>query len=202
MQKKPTAFAEPIEAPAALASSSDPQASMCNSYIQMANSITSFASYFEVPEGATPISTKSTGVESYTWSYGGVTIFWTLTETTDKYIWTISISDAEHGIVKGKYMEAEETKDGKSGQLIVYNYTADGEAMGTFSWETLVDDTFNFKYEYSGILIELNVYSDNSGTLDYTIDSALLYHFEWAADGSGSWVMYSGETETSGTWSK
>lgn len=202
---KPTIFtnAKAVTVPTKLETSTDTYAKMCNSYVDMANNLSAYSAYFNVPAGATEVSTKSSStssIKTYTYSYGTWIIYYVLEETSDKYIWTIYYTYAAEGITKGKYLSAEQSKDGKIGSLIWYNPSENVE-VGRYVWQTLVDGTFNFKVIYAGLLIELNVKSDKSGTLDYTYNEALLYHFQWAIDGSGSWILYSGGVEyQSGTW--
>ncbi|MBK8805237.1 MAG: hypothetical protein IPO21_00755 [Bacteroidales bacterium] len=208
--KKPSNTAtKTVSVPTSLSSSSNTNAQACASYITMFNAIGSYSSVFNIPETAEvcndDLSTFKSGEESevYTWSDGVNTVYYVVTDETDKYTWTIYYSG--NGYTKAKFLYAEEMKDASKGYLEIFDYTSSSTtSLGKWSWEpTSKGILYTYELLYLGynMKITLNANTDNTGDLSYYYSGALYAYYTWNADGTGTYATYSdGVVEYSGSW--
>jgi len=161
-----------------------------------------------VPDNATRVSKKSTaGTITYSWDMqNGYTMIYAFTETSDKNIWVLKISD---GISEYDYLYAEESKDGKNGVLrvyggymltgndLVYDYTWNYDDNGTLTF------VMNFASGTDSLRYEVVVNTDGSGSISYQINGSAFYEMTWDATGNGTWSYYDvtdGSLVASGSW--
>ncbi len=112
--------ADLVSVPQAMMESSDPKAQEAVTMVGLMSSMTSYFNYFQPPEGATQVGTKSTN-ESWTWFDGEYYWYYTYTETGTKYYWEIKI-----GLSESEYFDfivAEEAMDGQSGSIKIFGST-------------------------------------------------------------------------------
>src|SRR4051812_15269928 len=119
-----------IKAPAGLANSEDANAQQANAWIQMANGMSSYLTYFDLPDGAKKSTTKITAsngrtkatgdVLVYTWTdeQSGTTIAYQVSEESDKYVWEFFWKTNGEWL---KYFHAEEKKDKSAGSMKIYD---------------------------------------------------------------------------------
>lgn len=189
-----------IQVPNAMKNSNNQYAQQASGYVTMIQGIVNTFTYFEPPEGAQQL--KSTSTEgTYTWSYGGITIYMTYEETATKYLWSV---DVDEGYGRMRYIEAEEFKTGASGWMKIYDYTGTvSGVMLLYEWVVNADDSVLLKMSDSegGFKIEILGRPDNSGYARYYVENVLWYEFIWNSDGSGSYAFYdNGTPYESGTW--
>jgi hypothetical protein len=210
--------------PEGLKNSTDENAQTCVSYIETAASWSAFEGFMDPPSDAEKVSGKSTnsqGTWKWTIPHQGyqITFYWTYEETATKHIWTMDVQYADGPLYN--FIDAWELKDGTQGEVkynfqwacvydpdyyddcedLLYIYTWNMNASGVINY-TLVMESSEVEYAYY-YRYELVVNPDGSGTLDrYWLDAFWHYHFEWDAQGNGSWVWYSegGTISGSGSW--
>lgn len=212
--------------PAGLKASTDENAQACVDAIESAADWSSFYDELTPPENAVKVNNKSTAGEgTWKWSYPyqetTITYYWTYEETATKHTWTMEIQFGDGPLYS--FIEAWELKDGTQGEVkyniqwacfyydeyyeeqyedcedLYWKYTWNKNASGvinfTFIWES--SDT---EYPYY-VKYELVLNPDGSGTLDYySAGGYTHWHYEWDADGNGSWVWYYGDSTMSGSW--
>jgi hypothetical protein len=208
--------------PAGLKNSTDENAQACVDAIESAADWSSFYDELTPPENAVKVSNKSTSSEgTWKWSYpyegGTITYYWTYEETATKHSWTMDIQFNDGP--KYNFINAWELKDGTQGEvkynfqwacfyydenneecedlfwIYTWNKNASGVINFTFVWESS-DPEYPYYVKY-----ELVLNSDGSGTLDYYLaGESWHYHYEWDAQGNGSWVWYYDDSSMSGSW--
>jgi len=197
--KKPTIAenAPVIEAPTGLQNSDNVYANIAVSYISMANSLSQYAAYFDVPSTATHDSRKSTeGNDTWYWSYQGYSYWMKYWDDATRYYWQYDFETPE--ISRFTYMKADQLKDGAGGSLEIYSPGLDGSIF-TYNW-ILTSGTYHITIDAQDSQITIVLNSDNSGTLDVVSGEDTL-HIQWNADGSGSASGVSGGQTYSFSWS-
>jgi len=208
IDKKPLSLTEKnkvIQAPTALLNSNDPQAQMAAAWIQQANAMGGYFSFFDVPQGTAKSTTRiqaSNGrvrdngdYEVYVWTddQSGYSVAYQVSEEASSYVFEIFVK--EPGADWLKYFHAEEKKDQSEGFMDVYNIEGDDAStiiLG-YTWGRS-GDNFNFTLESEGFLIELNVNDKtNVGDVSYIIDGIKQYELNWDAAGNGNWAAYDEE---------
>lgn len=202
--------ADLVSVPQAMMESSDPKAQEAVAMVGLMSSMTGYFSYFQPPEGATQVGTKSTN-ESWTWFDGEYYWYYTYSETGSIYYWEIKI-----GLSESEYYDfivAEEAKDGQSGSIKIY-YDAfyfEGGSIEDYYyeyfWEVNNDGDLMIDMEYyqgedSYFKYHGEFRNDGSGELIYYIQGTKFYEMSWDASGSGQWKMYDeqGNLIDSGSW--
>lgn len=209
-----------VEVPAALANANDPYASVAVAYLNSANTMANYFSYFNFPEGAkyskeriTPGNgrVKSGNYWVYTWS--------------DPQLGSAAYQIGDHGshytfevLVKEPGMSdwllilsGEEKKDQSSGFMKIYNTYSDNpsQVIANYTWSRL-GDVFKFVYFFqqdtnysTSIEISLNE-KTGVGSLEFFEDTNLSLAMAWDALGNGTWVEYNsgGEIIDEGGWTK
>jgi hypothetical protein len=190
---------ENLDVPEVMKNSSNDNAKTAVGYVDMVKGVANYFTWIEVPEDAQRVSLKSSD-DVYFWSYGGVTVWETLTETSTAYKWVIEI---DNGTGRKKYLESEEQKDGSYGIMKVYD--EDGSTiLFTYEWEfdAAGNGTILWKDASESFIYDVTVNVDNSGYAKWISEGVLIYHFLWNSDGSGSYSYYDtdGEVLLSENW--
>jgi len=181
---------EVVTVPAALKSNPDPNAGMCVSYIETANGIGDYFSWFDVPDNAQEVSLKSTNelYHTWLWSYNGSSVWTKWWEDLSKYYWEMDI--AFNSGPRYNFMKAEETKDGKSGKLEYFDYVTTQQMIVKYTWETSSADVFTFVADVvSTFKYVVVVNPNNSGSVKLYLGESLYWEASWNVDGSGTWNM-------------
>lgn len=191
-----------LNVPENMKNSTNTNAQQAVGYVDQVKGVSSYFSYFDIPEDATH-SNASLGDDEYYWNYGGMELWESYSETSSTYVWEI---DTDMGSGRNKYLYSEENKDGNYGFMEVYDY-ASGSEEYIFKYEWSFDNDGNatllweaadksFTYEVTSNL-------DSSGSAEWYSNGTLLYSFVWNADGSGSYTYYdeSGNEIMSDSWS-
>jgi hypothetical protein len=210
-----------VQTPAGLttAANTNAHAQEVVSYIAIANGISSYSSNFAVPaSGATKSSTvikasngrvaATVATETYTWTdpqAGSVGL--QITDEGSSYRWEYFYKSA--GSTNWlKYLNAEEMKDGSSGDLEVLDFAgSDPKAIELqFNWNKVGDQyTFQWTDPFSYFLLKMNT-TTKAGTIDYYegtgVNAVISYKYNWGADGHGAWQSFdsTGTQDGSGTW--
>jgi hypothetical protein len=209
-----------ITAPAAMAASQDEHAIIASSYIGIANSMSTYLSLFNKPNGAVKSTTKITAANGrtaeagdvlvYTWSdaNSGTSVAYQVSEESDRYVFEIFYKWSGQSEWL-KYFQAEEKKDKSSGFMKVYDILgiiSDDPSVALVNYEwTRAAGILNFTVtDYSGaIKIDLVINEKTkAGSVVYTIDGIKEYTMTWDANGNGSWAFYDeqGNVSAEGTW--
>ncbi|MEZ5196860.1 MAG: hypothetical protein R2764_10780 [Bacteroidales bacterium] len=190
-----------IEVPQEMVQSSNPGAQESMSYIAIANSFTGYTGMFVPPQKSG--NYKSTNEGSpwvYSWEVndqsGSFTVTLTVNENDYETTWAIVLNGEMDGIplVDFTYLYGEESQDGKSGMIRLYDPESNSLGFET-SWATENNvDTFRF-YVPEELEIMVNQYPDNSGSLNAKewTNGQLVLSFSaiWTASGSGeAWEYY------------
>jgi len=190
-----------INVPEALASSNNSFAQQANIQFTSVKAIaTSFALLFTVPDNAlaakstNKLSAKSSffSSQTYTWSQDGVTVKYTISESSDRYRFLYDIVSPDF---TGKVMEGYQLKDGSYAEAKLFSGT--NESVTLKWWVTQETSKFEIGLDGSKLVLESNS-TDNSGNLKIYEDATLIALFEWNADGSGKFTDFV-ENETF-TW--
>jgi hypothetical protein len=204
-----------IEAPAGLQNSEDTYAQIANSYIQMANGLTSYMGYMQAPQGAVKSKTRITAANGrtketgdvlvYTWSDAqqGISIAYQISEESDKYVFEIFLK--ETGTDWLKYFHAEEKKDASAGLMKIYNIYGDNtsDVIFQYSWERANGEltlTFTDSEDNDSVVITINETTGAGNVVSYE-DGVKTYEMTWDAAGNGTWAYYEdGDVVESGSW--
>ncbi|QSE96572.1 hypothetical protein [Fulvivirga lutea] len=204
----------PIELPAAMLASDDPNAQLAVGYVQQINGLSTQLSLFEVPAGATksttPIGKK--GAENgrteedylvYTFTDGDYSVAYQISETTTHYVFELFWKfTPESDYVK--IVKAQESKLIREGFLEYYTGQAESEFVFRYEWFEDPDGVLYFDLLTSDDEFRINaiINPNNSGTIDYYINGVIFYEISWNADGSGSWRSYDfeGNLSETGEW--
>ncbi len=198
-----------VTVPQHLAQAQDPYAQMVNGFIQLANSFKNFTMFFTPPSGATHVP-KSMGVnDEWTWNNGDITVRLVYEETGDMVHWKVYLTGTYEGFTATNWlgMEAEQTLDGSSGHLVVYEPVTSDIAV-EWDWSANSDGSYTFEYTDmdSQNKISITVNADNSGTLklyeDINNQSYMHYQITWTPAGNGHWWEYDtqGNIVAQGSW--
>ncbi len=189
---------EKLNVPEAMRNSSNENAQTAVGYVNEVKGIQNYFTWFDVPEDA--IVEKSglvSGGETYFWSYGGASVWQTYNESGSKNTWQI---DIDNGTGSGRqlYMYSEEEKDGSNGFLKIYNVEQTSEEyvfMYEWSFDAKENATLIWKDFAETFIYEVKTNADYSGYSKWWSSGALLYHFLWNTDGSGSYNFYGSDGE-------
>ena len=204
--------------PEGLVNSNDEYAQMAVDYVESALDWGVFSDQLTPPDDAMKTGKKSSETYTWSWNYGGgyvLTMWWEYRDDASKNYWDIDIQYADYP--RSSYLQAWETKDGRSGE-VKYNWqwacVIDESTSGCedyywmYSWNLDNDDNYTFDFlveaEEDGVNSTMNyqvlVNNDGSGSVDYYFYDELFYSLDWDAAGNGSWVYYFGDESMSGTW--
>jgi hypothetical protein len=199
--------------PSAMTSSHDDYARLAVGYINAANAITSYSSYFQIPAGATKTTTKITATNgrinnsedfvAYEWLGGqwGDKIALQISEQDDHYTWEIFVKPGQGNYLK--YIHAEENKDKSGGSFKIFNiYDINPSSLLlNFAW-TRSGDTDKITVIQGNGKVELTVNTKTkAGSLNFYMVNVKLYEMTWDATGNGIWKHFdNGSLTDSGTW--
>ena len=198
-----------ITVPPHLTQVQDEHAQMAASYIQMANSLTNYAAFFTPPNGAKHIS-KANGIQDeWTWTEENLTITLVYSEGESSNYWKVILTGFYEGFTATNwtFMEAEQSKDGNTGHLTIYEPVTTNVAVN-FEWSNNAGGNESFIYTdfKSSMKMQIDVGKNNSGVLQLFQgvegQFVLEYKINWTATGSGEWWEYD-KTEniiSHGTW--
>ncbi len=198
---------DPVEVPENMAQSDDPFAQMAVGYVDLANGFSAYGGFFAPPARAL-CSVNRDGEWEYTWSDGSLTVTLIITETSDYYYWKIYFdgTDGTTTFDNFLFIEAEQTIDGSSGSLYIYDPGQTGYAF-MWSWEIDADGAYHFTCEFfEDFKIEVVINADGSGSVEFydygTAGYWRNFRIEWTAEGSGEWWEYdeAGNEIAHGTW--
>jgi len=208
-QTEPDVAMSQITVPQGMQDSDDPMAGLAMAYIQAANGFTNLvAGYLTPPAGGLKSAADGPPWEHVWTDEHGLTITLTIWEEDNKYYWSVEL-DGTYGEVtydEWTYIFAWQAKDGKSGDLILYE-EATTDILMEWVWSIDASNVYSIGLIVPGdSWTKIWVNPDGSGELEYYDDEsdvwALVFEVEWDADGDGSWTMYAGGVQTdSGTWS-
>jgi len=207
---------EPVEVPAAMANSTDEHAMMVNGYATSINQITSYMAYFEPPKEAVKGSTQITASNGrvaatkteylvYTWTSQDISIAYQISQQNGKNVFEIFTKTS--GSKWLLYLYAEETTDGKQGQMKIYNSLfGDGSLLVTYTWARNGDMlNFNAVSDLQGYHIETKITintKSKEGSAEYYLGTSKVYSMTWDTKGNGSWKEYGedGSVIDNGAW--
>lgn len=195
-----------IDVPTAMQQSSNSMAQMAVGYINLANAIGGYGTFFSPPAGAGKLSNLSfsaADTTTYTWTVDSFTIKMLFWETTLKYHWRAILDgyDGAYTYSNWVFIDAEETKDGTSGQFVVYEPITTNVAC-LWEWSIDAQGVYTLTFTYDDFYrIEFAINPDGSGSLYFYEDNILVVKIVWTADGSGEWWTYEYGSQTGhGTW--
>jgi hypothetical protein len=191
-----------VEVPANLQTSQEFGAQMCNTYLNMVNGLSAWTGFFSVPDNAQELksATKSTGTRTYKYSNGLETVYYEYTETSDKYCWTMYFETKDHP--KAKVIYAEESKNGATGKVEIYNWDTDKSTSLRWSWTKDASNNTTFIYDVigTGDKIEVKANADGSGYVKLYENSVLTMYGNWNTLGHGTLIMYATSGDVSYTF--
>ena len=183
--------------PEVMKNSSNSNAQQAVGYYDQVMGIENDFTWFNLPSDATHDG------DNYYWSYGGLSLWEVYSESGSNYDWDIYVKTTETS--KQKYFHSEESKDGKTGKMEIYNYaSATDDELLSYQWTfdskgnmTMTESSGDGSFEYE---IVSNI--DLSGSSKMYSDGKLFYSFQWNSDGSGSYVYYNddGTVALTQTW--
>jgi hypothetical protein len=203
-----------VKAPQGLQNSDDQHAQMANAWLGVANGMTEFVAFFELPESAkksgTHITaangrTKATGdVLTYTWidEESGLTVGYQVSEAADEYHWEIFVNHEGEWI---RYIDARESKDGNAGALKVSDiFDGDpNDLLLHYEWSRSNDVltlVFSSPVEQYQLAISIHE-TTGAGSVTSYENSVKNYEIIWDQNGDGSWIYFEdGEAKESGAW--
>jgi hypothetical protein len=210
--------AKPVEAPAAMAASSNQYAMQATGYVTSVNQITAYLSYFEAPATAVKSNTRITAKNGrvaatktdylvYTWTDANydISVAYQISEQNGKYVFEIFTKTGSTDWLL--YLYAEEKTDGSEGLMKVYDSLfGDGSLIITYTWKH-TGDVLDFAMisETPGTSLKINISINTktkAGSVEYIVDDAKFYTMEWDAKGNGSWKLFEedGTVADNGTW--
>ncbi|WP_417784933.1 hypothetical protein [Tenacibaculum sp.] len=161
----------------------------------------SFSAFLTVPPNATSTSSRPersskgvymSGSKTYTWSSDGITVKYTITETSDRYTFSYHIESPDF---TGKLISGYQLKDGSYAEFSMYN---ENSVVATFKFWVNGD---NIKAEMISedqkIYLETNT-SSKEGTIKIYESDSLTAEYIWNANGTGSYTNH--ETNETFTW--
>lgn len=171
--------------PEVMKDSDNPNAQLAEGYYDQVMSVGDYMDWFDLPDDATHDG------DNYYWSYGGLSLWEVYGESGTGYTRNVYIKTTDTD--KLKYLQSEESKDGNSGYLYIYNYLSDAnELLYTFDWTfdsqgnmTMTEEFADGSYSYE---IQSNI--DLSGSSKLYFNGILYNSFIWNTDGSGSNTYY------------
>ncbi|NOX88735.1 MAG: hypothetical protein GXO77_06895 [Calditrichaeota bacterium] len=198
-----------VEAPAKMQNSTDPQANLTVTYLNLLNSFQTYTNLL-TPQGQTRKVGDAAGTTDgppwvYSWTNGTLKITLTINIEDRQYHWKV-VYDGSLGEINFDnfvFIEAWSALDGKSGSLVV-NDNKTGSKVLEWNWQKDDEDTVTMTFwgYLSDVKIIATQKADLSGSLEYYEGSQLTFKATWTSDGSGSWWVYdNGTVSDSGTWS-
>lgn len=209
-----------ITVPPALLASDDDQAQLAASWITMANAMSSYLHYFEMPAGAQKSEAKITASNgrvkdagdhvTYVWTdeQSGQSVAYQVSEESDRYVFEIFLKlDAAAEFLK--YFHAEEKKDRSEGFMKIYDiFGISGDDTSVvwleYDWSragnifnlTMKDHTDNYRIEFA---IDRNT---NAGSVVFYGGGVKGYELIWDGAGNGTWAYFNdeGTVVESGAW--
>jgi hypothetical protein len=202
-----------IEAPAAMQSSENSYAQMANSWVQVANGMTQYLSYLELPEGAAKSTNRITASNArvketgdvlvYTWTdeQSGYSVAYQVSEESDRFVWEIFLKESGSDWIK--FFHAEEKKDRSEGFMKIYDAYGDDPSVVIvmYEWSRSGDLlTLTLSTDTDKIIITVNE-KTGAGSVVSIENGVKTYEMTWDAQGNGSWTYYEGgQVSDSGTW--
>ncbi|UII22574.1 hypothetical protein [Fulvivirga ligni] len=191
---------EIINLPTGLTQSDDPRANTLSFYMTYIGILSSYGSYFTVPEGAStsgPITASngrlSDNTETYVYNYGGYIIANQITDQGSSYLYEVFVK-IENEDYK-KWYEASQKKD-KSEATFTYLDPEEDERVELVSWTIKKNDNGYFiRYvtaEDEGVT-EIQSNTDKSGTMVVIENGVKKYEYSWDSVGNGTWKEYNGQ---------
>ncbi len=199
-----------ITVPDAMTQSSDPGAQMAVAYINMVNSMSSYATMMNPPDEISNKSLKS-DEESFTWvvddGTNSYTVLMKTWESDYKTVWEMYITGIMegHSLDNFKYIEAIQLSDGSSSTFTVYDLDT-GEMYMDFTWLLYEDNSLDATFTvFNESKIHMLINQDGSGSLEFSewIMSAFwnTYKAQWDTTGHGQYWEYDDGVETNqGSW--
>jgi hypothetical protein len=194
-----------VKIPQALINSTNEYAMQAASSVLMANTIrNAYSGFFTIPQGATkttkPINASIVGTQYlvYTWGYGGFSYGYQVHASADSYILEIFL---QMGGPWQPLLYLMDAKDGKKGEMRLYDTFGTNNLQWTYTWDT-VGDLFKFSMfdtEGDKIMVEVSE-TTGAGKIDYFLANIMNLSVTWTAQGSGTWTYYGGITVQSGNW--
>lgn len=201
-------FETEITVPEGLTASTDEHAQAVNDFISQISLTSSYSAYFEVPEGATKLSSPVVGangrlngnIVTYEWAYQGGAIAYQITELDEAYLFELFFKTDDSPYYK--WFEGEQAKDGKSGSIVMFNYT-DDTVVFQYDYEYRSDGSFFLQYDLYGMYsLQMLVNADKSGYIKSFSSDVISFEYNWDAAGNGNWIQYdeSGTQVSTGSW--
>lgn len=209
---------EILVVPDRLLESTDPNAMLAVSMIQMANDMSSSIALFEPPAGATRSTELITPANGRTSAEKGVVYIWTdaqngsvayqVKDAGDKYIFELFFK-ATVDSPWYRYLYAQELKDKSAGHMVMYDvwgFFDDTQKAEMFRWSwTRKGDVFTFKMSDNldafNFTATVNT-KTKAGSLEYFQDGLKHFEISWDAQGKGTWKEFdeTGAVVEEGTW--
>lgn len=214
-QEAPSIAVRQIAVPQKMAQSSDPNALLAVSFINMANGLSDFSNSFAPPtlqkSGSLAASPNDDPTWFQTWTNAGLTTSVSIYDKGDTYVWEIRFSgtDGEDVFDNWLFIHAEQAQDRTSGTMTIYEPVTT-KVGSVWTWGTDAENVYtltmisNFDNDAAKIVVLQR--PDNSGSLEYSEGSlnnfVLQFTCQWTAEGSGSWTTFdeNGEQTGSGSW--
>lgn len=201
-------FETEITVPEGLKNSTDEHAQTVNEFISQLSQTSNYSAYFEVPEGATKLSGPIQGangrmngnVVTYEWAYQGGAIAYQITELDETYLFELFFRTEDSPYYK--WFEGEQTKDGKSGSFVMFNYS-DNTVVFQYDYEHRNDGSFFLEYDLAGMYsLQMLVNADKSGYIKSFSSDVISFEYNWDTAGNGTWIEYdeSGNQVSTGSW--
>ncbi len=202
----------PVIVPGPLSASSNQRAKEIVDILRSANAITSYGSYFIVPEDAevsqNPVAGSSfqndnTTVYSWTFNNGSqfVNTAYQISEAEGAYRFEIYF---DYGDGLKKSLEGRESvNELRNGFLLDYGLNGSSQIQLDYEWIESSSNEFNIILINAGRKIEIQVENDKSGAVDVFIDNIANASYTWDGSGtSGTYTYYnsSGIVLQSGDW--
>lgn len=178
------------------AAANDPMVWQAMNYIEMANGVTGYASFFSPPGTAAlgkAMDPGDTWDETWTSPDGKLTINLKARETSTMFIWEVYLRGTMDGtpLSNFKYIEANMLTDGSAGDMKVY-CPESGDVL--FEWEWEIGDTHDVSYiiEDGAFRIDISANPDGSGSMEHYESGEKIFEITWTAAGTGQWWTYDG----------
>ena len=201
-----------IEVPAAIATLSDEHAMMVDSYAGAINEVCAYLAYFHPPaeaeKGSMQIAASNSrkgaaknGYLVYSWTSQDKVIAYQVSQQNDKNVFEVFTKASDKKWLLHVY--AEETADGKKGQIQVYG-PADGLLASTYTWARN-GDLINIAAlsELQDLQTSITIHTKSrEGSAEYHIGAAKIYSLTWDTRGNGTWKRYKedGAVAAGGAW--
>jgi hypothetical protein len=182
---------EKLDVPAKMKNSNNSNAKTAVSYVEQVKGIHDYFTWFDIPEDAVrQKSATLSGSDVYFWTYGGVSVWETYTESSSKYVWEVEV---DMGTGRQKYIYAEEGRSGDYGFMEIYDYTSSTKTtLFRYDWtfDSKDNATVVWKDAAETFKLEIKANVDLSGSAKWYDEGKLFYFFQWNTDGSGFYKFY------------